>query len=92
MTIARQPIATSPIASCTIASRTIAARCPVAFDSVAIGVQFSLLLVVQILNKLGNELLEVALLGVSCVKHLLSIVVTLRIIERMLELFQEPLV
>ena len=61
-------------------------------DSVAIGVQLSLLLVVQILNKLGNELLEVALLGVSCVQHLLSIVVTLRIIERMLELFQEPLV
>ena len=40
--------------------------------------QLSLLLVVQVLNKLGNELLEVALLRVSCVQHLLSIVVTLR--------------
>ena len=47
-------------------------------DSIAVGVQVSLLLVVKILNKLGNKLLEVAFLCISCVKNLLIMIMTLR--------------
>ena len=46
MTIAPGPVALTPIALTPIAS------CPVALDPVAVGVQLSLLLVVEILNKL----------------------------------------
>ena len=40
--------------------------------------QVSLLLVVKILNKLGNKLLEVAFLCIGCVKNLLIMIMTLR--------------
>ena len=81
MTFAGQPIT---IVSCPIASCPITARYPVAIGSFAIGVRLTLLLVVEILNKLGNELLEIALLCISRVQHLLIGMEMLGIIKRII--------